>query len=202
MSGPRGRQTSPGDDPARVDLYWIPLGSGGHVVRINGILYEAAVAAAQRRPRRDVYHAALVMDLPSGRHAVEMTPVPAGAASERGVVAEGPVGLRALGRLRIFRYEVRRWHDGVIPDLVHAVASPVRVVDDLSRALRVFDLLPRTPTPTWGRDELRAGEMWTCNSVISWTLAAAGVDLDDVALPPRGRAPGWDAGRAVALRRR
>ncbi|MEY2426681.1 MAG: hypothetical protein QOI61_2253, partial [Actinomycetota bacterium] len=64
----------------------------------------------------------------------------------------------------------------------------------------ILDVLASVPTPTWGRDELATGEMWTCNSVISWTLARAGVDLATIALPPHGRAPGWDAGIAVAGR--
>jgi hypothetical protein len=40
--------------------------------------------------------------------------------------------------------------------------------------------------------------MWTCNSIISWVLSRAGVDTGAIALPPRGRAPGWYAGVAVA----
>lgn len=49
----------------------------------------------------------------------------------------------------------------------------------------------------WGRDELRAGEMWTSNSVVAWVLAGAGLAAG-VALPHHGRAPGWDAGLRVA----
>ena len=29
---------------ATVDLYWLPLGAGGHFVRLNGRLYEALAA--------------------------------------------------------------------------------------------------------------------------------------------------------------
>jgi hypothetical protein len=32
-----------------ADLYWLPLGAGGHSVRLNGRAYEAVVAASQRR---------------------------------------------------------------------------------------------------------------------------------------------------------
>src|ERR671911_547753 len=77
---------------AAVDLYWLPLGAGGHLVRFNGIVYEALSAMIERRPRRDVYHTALEIAVPSGRFAVEMTPVPNGRSWERGVVAEGSVG--------------------------------------------------------------------------------------------------------------
>ena len=28
--------------PAGIDLYWLPLGAGGHSVRLNGKVYEAA----------------------------------------------------------------------------------------------------------------------------------------------------------------
>jgi hypothetical protein len=186
---------------AAVDLYWLPLGAGGHSVRVNGIVYEAISSLLQRRPRCDLYHAALEILAPSGRFAIEMTPVPNGRGWERGVVADGAVGTRSAGQLRIFRYEIRRWRDGDIPDLGDAVASPVRISDDPALAQRVLGLLPSTPTPTWGRDELRTGEMWTCNSVMSWVLTRAGVDPDTIAFPPRARAPGWDAGVTVARRR-
>lgn len=187
---------------AAVELYWLPLGAGGRSVRLNGVVYEAISSLIQRRPRGDVYHTALEILVPSGLFAVEMTPIPNGRRWERGVVAEGAVGTRAAGRLRIFRYEVRRWRDGVIPDLGYAVASPIRISRDPGIAHRILGLLPSMPTPTWGRDELGAGEMWTCNSVISWVLTRAGVDPDAIAFPPRARAPGWDAGITVARRRR
>src|SRR3954469_7038872 len=94
--------TAPGD---RVDLFWIPLGAGGHSVRFNGLLYEAITARMQHRSRCDLYHSALAIDLPEGHFTVEMTPVPDAHGDTRGVVATGPVGLRPLGRLRVFRYE-------------------------------------------------------------------------------------------------
>ena len=185
---------------AAVDLYWIPLGAGARSVRFNGLVYEAMTAAIEHRRRHDIYHSALSIVLPSGHYMVEMTPVPDAFGASRGVVAEGPVGLRPAGRLRVFRYEVRRWRDGLVPDLSYAVASPINVTNDPATARRVFDLLPLVPTATWGRDELGAGEMWTCNSIISWALATAGVDLATLAWPTRARAPGWDAGRIVAGR--
>ena len=46
----------------------------------------------------------------------------------------------------------------------------------------------------WGRDELHTGEMWNSNSLISWLIARSGLDVDSVALPTGGRAPGWRAG--------
>jgi hypothetical protein len=183
-----------------VDLYWIPLGAGGHSVRFNGIIYEAISSRVQRRPHRDIFHTALEIRTPSGLYAIEMTPVPNRRSWERGVVAEGSVGTRWAGRLRIFRYEVRRWREGVIPDLQYAVTAPVRVTDDPVVAQRVLATLPSVPTPTWGRDELGAGEMWSCNSIIAWVLTEAGLDTDAIALPSNGRAPGWDAGIALARR--
>ena len=183
-----------------ADLYWIPLGAGGHSVRFNGIVFEAISAAIQRRPRSDIYHCALAIRLPSGLYAVEMTPVPNRRHWERGVVVEGPVGTRWAGRFRIFRYEVRRWRDGVIPDLQYAVGGPIRLSDDAVVAEHILEVLPGVPALTWGRDESGVGDMWSCNSIISWVLRRAGVDTDAIPLPARGRAPGWDAGIAVASR--
>ena len=56
------------------------------------------------------------------------------------------------------------------------------------------------PTPVWGRDELNTGEMWNSNSMTAWLIAAAGLSTDLLRPPPRGRAPGWDAGLEVAHR--
>ena len=33
---------------AGVDLYWLPLGAGGHSVRLNGRVYEAVAARLER----------------------------------------------------------------------------------------------------------------------------------------------------------
>jgi hypothetical protein len=189
-----------GPHAGSVDLYWIPLGAGTRSVRGNGIVYETVVAAVQRRPRCDLYHCALAIVLEEGRFMVEMTPVPDGDAAARGVVAVGPVGVRTAGRFRLFRYEVRRWRDGVVPDLRYAVASPIRVTNDPGMARRVFDVLPGCPPLVWGRDEARTGDMWSCNSIVSWALSRGGLDTSSIPRPPGGRAPGWDAGAIVAHR--
>ena len=181
-----------------VDLYWIPLGAGAHVVRFSGKLFEAATAFASRRPRCDLYHSALVVHVPEGRYVVEQAPVPNADHAARGVVAQGAVGTRCAGRFRIFRYEVRRWRDGEIPDVRAAVGSPVRVSRSGEGAQRVLDVLDEIPTPVWGRDEFHTGEMWNSNSVVSWALTRSGIDLSAVDPPARGRAPGWHAGVVVA----
>ena len=188
------------ESPGAVDLYWIPLGAGAHVVRISGKAFEAVSAFAQRRARCDLYHSALVIDVPEGRFVIEQTPVPDLHGSRRGVVAEGAVGTSRAGRFRCFRYEIRRWREGQIPDIDAAIASPVRLSDALSLARRILALVPSVPTPVWGRDELGTGEMWNSNSVISWVLARSGADLAMVRPPAHGRAPGWDAGRVVVAR--
>ncbi|HWL35588.1 MAG TPA: hypothetical protein VNQ77_05290 [Frankiaceae bacterium] len=184
-----------------AELYWIPLGSGACVVRFNGRLYEAVLARAQRRPRADLYHSALQVYARGARYVIEVTPVPDDNGADRGVVGSGPVGMRTAGRFRVFRYEIRCWRDGVIPDLAAAVGGPARVADG-TLAERLLDIVPAVPTPVWGRDELRAGEMWNSNSVVAWLLATAGLPMDSLAPPPGGRAPGWDAGLVVANRER
>jgi hypothetical protein len=37
---------------AGVDLYWLPLGAGGHSVRLNGRVFEAIAARLARRPKQ------------------------------------------------------------------------------------------------------------------------------------------------------
>jgi hypothetical protein len=183
-----------------VDLYWLPLGAGGHSVRLNGQAFEAVVGLLERRAPRDLYHSALVVGVPEGRFVVESAPVQRDDGARRGVVGEGPVGARAAGRFRVFRYEIRRWPDGVIPDVAEAVDSPRRLTDDQAVTRRLLDLVPSVPLPVWGRDELRAGEMWNSNSVSSWLLAQCGLGAEWIRPPEGGRAPGWRAGIVVATR--
>lgn len=170
------------------------------MVRFSGKVFEAAVSLLERRQRLDLYHTALVVYVPEGRFAIESAPVPNANAHERGAVAGGSVGSRWAGYLRIFRYEIRCWRDGVIPDIDDAVESPLRLTEDEDTARRLLHLVPHVPTPVWGRDELKAGEMWNSNSIISWLLVVSGIEAESVSMPSGGRAPGWDSGLVVARR--
>jgi hypothetical protein len=188
---------SPGT--SAVDLYWLPLGAGGHSVRLNGRIFEWFAARLAHRDRCDLYHSALEVGTPEGRYVIEQAPAWSESA-ERGVVAEGAVGARAAGRFRLFRYEIRCWRDGVIPDVAEAVESPRRLSDDADQGRRLLKLVPEVPTPVWGRDELRTGEMWNSNSLISWLITRSDLDVHAIRLPRGGRAPGWHAGIVVARR--
>ena len=192
---PRARSTSAG-----VTLYWLPLGAGGHCIARNGRIFEALMATYERRSVYDLYHSALEVRLGDNRYVIEMTPVWAGEAADRGVVQVGPVGSRLLGRSALFRYEVRRWRNGTIPDVREAVSGPRRVSNDIERAQEVLNLVPSVPALTWGRDESRTGEMWNSNSLTSWLLARSNHPMDTIDPPAHGRAPGWHAGLALAGR--
>lgn len=189
MSGPFG-----------ICLYWLPLGAGGHSVRYNGRVFEWVVARRQHRQPQDLYHSALEVHLPESRFVIEQAPIPDSNGASRGVVAEGPVGFRWARRLRLFRYEVRCWRDGVIPDIAEAVDSPRRLTDDPKIARRLLALTAALPTPVWGRDELGTGEMWNSNSITAWLVTSCGLDVAAIAPPAGGRAPGWAAGVTVAQR--
>ncbi len=185
--------------PSAIDLYWLPLGAGGHSVRLNGKVFEFFAARREHRDRCDLYHSALQVYVPEARFVIEQAPA-WGEGSRRGVVAEGAVGARALGRFRIFRYEIRSWREGVIPDIAEAVESPLRLSEEPQQAQGLLELAPQIPTPVWGRDELGAGEMWNSNSTVSWLLATSGLAVEAIPLPRGGRAPGWNAGIAIARR--
>jgi hypothetical protein len=194
-------QSLPNDaSSAAVDLSWIPLGAGGHVVRLNGKVYEAIKAVAERRSRYALYHTALEISVPIGRFVIESAPIRDDRGPQRGVVAEGPVGTECLGRFRLFRYEIRLWLGGTIPDASEAVSSPIRVCNDVATAERIVELVPSVPTLVWGRDEVRTGDMWNSNSLTSWLLARGGVETSTLQPPVGGRAPGWHAGLALARR--
>jgi hypothetical protein len=167
-------------------------------VKWNGRAYEAIAARLHGRPACDLYHSALEIRLGEDSYAIEQAPVPDPRGSERGVVAQGPVGARWAGRFRLFRYEIRVWRGGRIPDVAEAVDSPRRLSEDPRVAQSVLATVPQVPTLVWGRDELGAGEMWNSNSIIAWVLAKGGIDARAIEPPPGGRAPGWAAGLRAA----
>jgi len=183
---------------AWVDLYWIPLGAGGHFVKFNGRVYERFAALLGHRRPADLYHSALQVRLGSDTYAIEMGPVWNITAPDRGAVCQGPVGARWLGRYRAFQYEVRCWRGGYIPDLAEAVDDPHRLTEDPTKVTTLLEVIRQTPALTWGRDELHSGDMWNSNSVVSWALSSAGLDVTALRPPTGGRAPGWDAGLALA----
>ena len=182
-----------------IYLYWIPLGAGGTgFVRLNGRVYEAIAARRQGRRPLALYHTALEVRLGDERLTVENAwPSPDADTTSRGVVLEGPVFSRRLARWRVFRYEVRCWRDGVIPDAGDAVGGPQLVSDDEALARGLLDLAPSVPPLVWGRDELGAGDMWNSNSVIAWLLVRSGLPAEAIEPPEGGRAPGWQAGIAA-----
>ena len=189
-----------GGADASIDLYWLPLGAGGHFVRFNGHVYEAIHARLERRRPLDLYHSALEVRVPEGRFVVENSwPIPDTNGTARGVAVEGPVGNRRLGRFRVFRYEIRCWRDGFIADAGEAIASPQRLSNDPVRARRLLDLVANVPALVWGRDELGMGEMWNSNSVIAWLLARTDLRAGEIRPPAGGRAPGWASGLRLAL---
>lgn len=185
-----------------LDLFWLPLGAGGHVVRLNGRLYEWLAARRDGREVLDLYHAGLMLHHDDVAYAIEMGPVWNVPVADRGVVCQGPVATKWLGRSRMFRYEVRCWAGGQIPDIDEAVGGAVRTTEDPATVQRVLSLLRAVPPLTWGRDELRTGEMWNSNSLVAWLLARSGHDTDLITPPAGGRAPGWNAGLVLAERER
>lgn len=188
-------------EPARIELHWLPLGAGGvGYVRLNGRIYEALKARAERRSPLDLYHTALEVSLPEGRFTIENAwPSPNADTVSRGVVLEGPVFSRRLARIRPLRYEVRCWRDGVIADADQAAAVDL-LSHDAKKARHLLELVAIVPPMVWGRDELDTGEMWNSNSVISYLLMRTGVPIESIHPPKGGYAPGWAAGIALAHR--
>jgi hypothetical protein len=66
-----------------IDLYWLPLGAGGHSVRLNGRIFEALAERLERRDRYDLYHSSLEVRVLKARFAIEMTPIRSGDSTGR-----------------------------------------------------------------------------------------------------------------------
>src|SRR3954447_5975557 len=107
-------------DEAWVDLYWLPLGAGGHCVRLNGKVYEWLASRREHRRSCDIYHSALVIHLHGVDLTVEVGPVWYVDAPDDAAACTGAVGDPWLGRFRALRYVVRCWPDGRIPDIDEA----------------------------------------------------------------------------------
>jgi hypothetical protein len=90
--------------------------------------------------------------------------------------------------------------NGSIPDVRFAVGGPVRISASSTHVARLLDVLREVPSLTWGRVDLRTGEMWNSNALVAWALARSGLDLSKIMPPPGGRAPGWSAGVVLARR--
>jgi hypothetical protein len=164
------------------------------VVTTSGHIWERLQARREYRSPAPLFHSALEVSGLEGNSVIEIAPAVNSLPANRGVVGEGPVGAAWAGRFRIFRYELRCWRQGKIPDLEFEPGKPVVMSRSSQVAETVIHLTREVPMLTWGRDELRLGEMWNSNSVIAWLLSGAGADLDGVTPPDGGRAPGWDAG--------
>ncbi|WP_061782387.1 hypothetical protein [Microbacterium hominis] len=185
---------------SHADLWWLPVGAGGRVVVRTSRWWESLRALRARRSPRPLFHAALeVFDGEAG-YVIEMTPAWGGPVGPRGVVAEGPVGSRRLGGSRLFRYEIRCWKDGVIPDRRWAVEPSRRLALSPAAAGALIARVGRAPRFVWGRDPFGIGDMWNSNSLIAWLLEGSGIDTAEIAPPRGGDAPGWRCG-AVAARR-
>lgn len=105
-------------------VLWTPVGAGGHLVGRTSHWWERIHAVLEHRKPQLLVHAALEIRVDHDRYVIEMAPHWSAPRVDRGVVATGPVGLRWLGRSALFRYEVRCWRSGSIPDRRWAVAGP------------------------------------------------------------------------------
>lgn len=197
------KSTDPAEDggfapPSFAELWWLPVGAGGRVVARSSRLWERGRALRDHRAPRPLFHAALEIQEQGRRTLIEMAPAWGPHAGAHGVVATGPVGARPLGRSRFFRYEIRCWEDGILPDREYAPEPPVRIPLTPGDARAALEHLRTAPRYTWGRDPLDAGEMWNSNSLIAWLLQVIDAGPADLHPPSGGLAPGWSAGIAAA----
>lgn len=185
------------DETDFLDLCWLPVGAGTRVQAASLWLYESVAARIGRRPKATLYHAALKFGVDARRYTLELMPIPREQHEEP--LMTGPVGTRLAARLRIFQYQLRLRESAELPD-EQWIASVHRLASDPSAIEGVLGHARLVPPYTWGRRVPGTKEMWTSDSALSWLLTRAGVALGEAGPPPGGRAPGWDAGIAIARR--
>ncbi|MEZ4481007.1 MAG: hypothetical protein R3B97_07590 [Dehalococcoidia bacterium] len=180
-----------------ADLYWMPVGAGTSGFQQASLRFWESIEAAHVLTVHALgsFIRRSSLRSPGGRvHAgtdasIRRRPPP---------LATGPVGIRGADRIRLFRYQLRRVPGETLPDEEWAEGEPIHLTGDCDAVRRIVALAPSTPPHVWGRRVRGTKEMWTSDSVISWLLRSAGIDLSKVAIPPGGRAPGWSAGIALA----
>ena len=192
-----GRMTSP---PSAVDLYWIPLGAGGRLVRFNGRCSRRSppLAGTGHDATSTTRSSSSRSTATATRSSWRRRPTAIGSAG--GWWRRGPSGAAISAGCPCSATRSVSWRGGTIGDLGEAVGGPRRLSRDPGLARRLLDLVPAVPAARLGADKLHTGEMWNSNSVIAWLIAGAGVATELVAPPAHGRAPGWQAGLAVARR--
>lgn len=192
-------------ESSRIVLWWLPVGAGAptRISQVTSGWWERLEAKRDQRAPQQLFHTALEVFTGTERFVIEVAPEWSDPhIRERGVIARGPVGIQWLGRSKLFRYEVRCWPNGELSDRSWAVGGPVTVSrsDDNVRAL--LQHIERAPVLTWGRTVHPTGDMWNSNSLVSWLLEMSGIDASKLHPPANGRAPGWDAGVALAQEER
>lgn len=185
---------------AHVNLWWLPVGAGGHVVIHTSRWWESMVAHREHRSPHPLFHAALEVFDGESRYTIEMAPAWGHPASFHGVVCRGPVGSALLGASRFFQYEARCWRDGIIPDLQWAPAPPTRLRLSPAAARDLVVHAGVAPRLIWGRDPFGIGDMWNSNSLVAWLLHTSDIDTTLLGPPGDGLAPGWRCGAVAAER--
>ncbi len=184
-------------DDCFIDLFWLPVGAGTpRAQQFSLACWEAVAALLSRRKRAALYHPALKMRQGAVTYTLELTPVFVGEPAAPAMT--GPVGLRAAGRFKLFRYQLRCYEADSLPDEEWAVESPIRLSTECELVERIREAAATVPPHAWGRRAPGTHEMWTSASVVSWLLTECGIDAGAIALPRGGRAPGWQAGLEVA----
>lgn len=175
-----------------IDLHWLPVGAGTRFQRASLLLYESVAAAAGRRPRAALCHAALKIGLDSRTRTLELTPVPRHQPVPP--LLSGAVGSSTAGRLRLFRYQLLCTECATLPDEEWTIGEPLRLTTDAGTISLLLETAATIPAYVWGRRAPGTSEMWTSNSAVSWLLVTSGIAAASVALPEGTRAPGWVAG--------
>lgn len=185
-----------------VELLWLPVGVETNRFQQASLrLWEAFEAARARRRRCRLVHAGLrLCPGESGPFTLELMPAWQGG---RGTpLATGSVGFRGADRFALFRYQLHCDDGGTFPDERWAIGEPLVVSRESGVPERILALAAKVPRYTWGRRVRGTSEMWTSDSVVSWLLTRAGIDLAQFGPPPGTRAPGWQAGLEIARRPR
>jgi hypothetical protein len=162
--------------------------------------WERLRALKAGRSPRELLHVALEVQLDSStKFVIELVPAGFGPArTSTGVVGNGPILSRALGWMRMFQYEIRRWKNGVVEAKDKSTRPPSTYVITRDQALQIIDGASRAPRHPWGQDVLGNGDMWNSNSLVSFVLVSAGMDPAAIEPPASADWPGWDTGVALA----
>ncbi len=190
--------------PCIVTLYWLPVTAVPiKIAKAFGLVGGIPILAAFR----DVYHAALRIQIPEGddckEYVIELTKYVDPEDNPTEAQRVGQLMVQKAAYDLIYAGGIRLYPGGEITD-ESTVFTHGKVNCDCAAAHRIKEIMEQRQVPAYSYGDVVGinEDRWTSNALVSYLLHTVGCDVPPLLVPPEGGAPGWIAGLEAALTRR